>query len=78
MEKDYIPVSNSLSWKGKFDYSLSCEDSHSPPHYTYVYIYGNEYIELRIYNYKDNKYERYRSKIKIDGNEMKQLLSQEK
>ena len=32
-------------------------------------------MTLRIYNYNDNKYERYRAKVTIDEDEIKALLS---
>ena len=77
LEKDYTPVTESTSWTGRFDYSLSCEDDHSPPHYTHVYVRGNKYIDLRIYNYTDKKYDQYRAKINLDEDEIEQLLSEE-
>jgi len=75
LEKDYVPVRDSISWDGKYSYSLNFEDSQSPPHYTQLFIHGVDYVTLRIYNYNDDKYERYRAKVTIDEDEIKELLS---
>lgn len=75
LEKDYVPVKDFLSWDGNYSYLLNFEDSQSPPHYTQLFIHGVDYMTLRIYNYNDNKYERYRAKVTIDEDEIKALLS---
>lgn len=75
LEKEYVLVKDFLSWDGKYSYSLNLEDSQSPPHYTQLFIHGVDYITLRIYNYNDDKYERYRAKVTIDEDEIKALLT---
>lgn len=77
IEKDYVPIKDFLSWNGQYSYSLQFEDSQSPPHYSQLFIHGTDYITLRIYNYNENKFEKYRSKVKINEEKMKALLSEE-
>jgi hypothetical protein len=75
LDKTYTPVKKSTVYSG-MDYYLAFADDKSPPHYTHINILGNQIMDLRIYNYSEERYYQYRAKVDLTEGEVIHILSE--
>ncbi len=75
IKKEYVPVKDSISYKGKRDYYLSIYERDKPANYIQITFMGNSYVQLNICNNDFKKYKRYRAKVHLTDDEISNLLS---